>query len=100
MTKSRSLKTDIPTARLSIFLIPRGGRDNIEGWVDGRLRVRVAAPPVDGRANEALIRLIARTLGLAPSKVAIIAGAQSRSKQLDVEGLSLKDIEQLLGCPR
>ena len=51
------------------------------------LRVRVAAAPVDGAANESLMRLLAKTLGVAPSSVTIVAGAAGRTKTIDVDGM-------------
>lgn len=64
----------------------------MEGWAagaDGRrvLKVRVAAPPVDGQANAALLKLIAKTLGVARSSVTIASGEGARVKMLEVEGL-------------
>lgn len=83
--------------RLAVRLTPRGGRDAIEGWAadaHGRrvLKVRVAAPPVDGQANAALIRLIANTLGVARSSVTIAAGEGARVKLLEVEGVDQADL--------
>jgi len=76
------------TARLAVRLTPRGGADRIEGvGEDGTLRVRVSAPPVDGAANEALCRLVAAELGVARSRVGVIAGAGSRRKVLEIEGV-------------
>ncbi len=75
---------------LRVRLTPRGGRDRVEGWIDnpsGRvLKVRVAAPPVDGQANAALIRLLAKSLGVAKSAVAITAGQTARIKTVAIEG--------------
>jgi uncharacterized protein len=68
--------------RLPIRLVPRGGIDRVEGVVDGELRCRVAAPAVDGAANEAIIRLIARELGIPRSAIELLAGAKSRRKVL------------------
>ena len=71
----------------SVRLTPRGGRDAIAGvGTDGSLRVRVAAPPVDGAANHALVRFLAGELGVAPSAVRIQAGESSRQKRLSVDG--------------
>ena len=78
--------------RIQVRLTPRGGRDRIDGWDGDVLRVRVAAPPVDGKANEAMLRLLAKTLGLPASSVRLASGAQSRIKLVEVEGLSADDV--------
>jgi hypothetical protein len=75
------------TARLRVRLTPRGGADRIEGAVDGVLRVRVAAAPVDGAANDALCRLLARELRVPPSAVEVVAGATARTKLVEVDGV-------------
>jgi uncharacterized protein len=60
--------------------------------------VRVTAPPVDGRANDALRRLIARRAGVAPSRVTLVRGEKSRDKTLSVEGVDPATLrERLLG---
>ena len=74
--------------RLKVRLIPGAGADHIDGVVDGVLRVRVAALPVDGAANEALVRLLAATLRVAARRVVIVRGALSRAKVVEVEGLA------------
>ena len=69
-------------------LTPRGGADRVDGvGEDGVLRVRVAAPPVDSAANEALGRLLARELGITSSGVRIVAGARARRKVVAVAGI-------------
>jgi uncharacterized protein YggU (UPF0235/DUF167 family) len=60
--------------------------------LDGVLRARVAAPPVEGAANQALVRLIAQELGVARSSVRLIAGAAGRQKLLLVQGVSADDV--------
>jgi uncharacterized protein YggU (UPF0235/DUF167 family) len=55
--------------------------------VGGELRVRVAAPPVDGAANDALLRLIADALDVAPRQVRLVRGASGRRKVIEVEGI-------------
>jgi uncharacterized protein YggU (UPF0235/DUF167 family) len=79
-------------ARFAVRLTPRGGGDRVEGVVDGVLRVRVAAPPVEGEANASLIRLLARELDVPRSAVAIVAGAGSRTKTVAVAGLARESI--------
>jgi uncharacterized protein (TIGR00251 family) len=73
--------------RLAIRCIPRGGADRIEGVVEGRLRVRVAAPAVDGEANDALLRLLADELDLPRGAVRLVAGQTGRNKTLAIEGI-------------
>ena len=70
--------------RFAVRLTPRGGGDRVEGVVDGELRVRVAAPPVDGAANAALLRLIARELGVAAGAVRFLSGETARRKSVAV----------------
>lgn len=74
------------SVRFAVRLTPRGGRDAVEGvGEDGTLSCRVSAPPVEGAANEALVRLLAAELGLPRSAVAIVGGATARTKQVAVE---------------
>jgi uncharacterized protein YggU (UPF0235/DUF167 family) len=78
--------------RFAVRLTPRGGADRIDGVVDGALRVRVAAPPVDEAANRALLRLLARELGVAPSALRIVSGTTARTKTVAVDGASTQAI--------
>lgn len=76
---------------LSVRLTPKGGRDGIDGieaLADGRvvLKVRVRAVPAEGEANEALCRLIARSVGVPPRDVTLVAGATARIKRLMIVG--------------
>ena len=76
---------------LAVRLTPKGGRDAIDGiefLADGRavLKARVAAPPSEGEANEALRRLIAKVAGVPPRDVALVAGAGARIKRLLIAG--------------
>lgn len=77
--------------RVRVRLTPKGGADRIDGVghdAAGReyLRARVAAPPEAGKANAALLRLIARAAGVAPSRVSVAQGAKDRTKTVLVEG--------------
>ncbi len=76
-----------PEVRFTVRLTPRGGADRVDGVVDGVLRVRVAAPAVEGAANEALVRLLARELGVGRSAVWIVGGATARRKVVAVSGV-------------
>jgi len=77
----------VDEARFPVRLTPRGGADRIDGVVDGVLRVRVAAPPVDEAANRSLLRLVARELDVPQSAVRIVAGATARTKTVGVAGI-------------
>lgn len=90
-------------ARLTVRLTPRGGRDAVEGWVrdaDGApcLKVRVASPPVDGAANEALERLIAAMLKVPGGAVTIVSGQQARVKRLEIAGVDEADVTRAFGA--
>ena len=74
-------------ARILVRLQPRAGRDEIVGLRDGILVVRVTAPPVDGRANRALCKLVAQRAGVAASRVSVVRGARSRDKLVAVKGV-------------
>ena len=63
----------------------------------GAVVIRVTAPPVDGRANDALCRLIAKAAGVAPSKVSIVRGHTARDKQVRVEGVGEAALRAALG---
>ena len=94
----------LPPPRLTVRLTPRGGRDAVEGWArdaDGRpyLKVRVAAPPLDGAANAALEKLIAKVLKRPRSAVQIVAGQQARVKQLEIDGIGQTDLDAAFGLP-
>ena len=74
-------------ARISVRLQPRASRPAVVGFrEDGVLLVRVSEPPLDGRANRALCRLVAARLGIAPSKVTVVRGQTGRDKVLEIEG--------------
>ncbi|MDQ6794966.1 MAG: DUF167 domain-containing protein [Chloroflexota bacterium] len=78
--------------RFAVRLTPRGGSDHVEGVIDGVLRARVAAPPIEGAANQALLRLLADELGVARRSVRLVAGAAGRQKLVVVEGMTPDDV--------
>ena len=85
------------STELSIRLTPRADRDAVVGLRDdGVLLVRVSAPPVDGRANTALCRLLAKALKVPPSSVRVVRGEASREKVVRVDGLSAADAHERL----
>jgi len=86
-----------PEARVSVRVQPGAAKEEIAGFADGVLRVRVAATPVKGKANTALVRLLAKTLGISTGQVSIIKGATSRNKVVAVEGLTAEEVLKKLG---
>ena len=67
---------------------PRASRDRIAGFRDGTLRVYVGAPPERGKANASVLRLLAKTLGIARQRVQIVRGETSRTKRLRIAGMT------------
>ncbi len=83
-------------AQIMVRLRPRGGRNELIGMRDGVLQARVTAPPLDGKANRALCRLIAKRLGVAPSRVSVARGEKSRDKLVRVEGFDSVALREAL----
>jgi uncharacterized protein (TIGR00251 family) len=84
---------------LSLRVTPRSSRDTIE-WRDGELRIRLRAAPVEGQANEALLRLLAKRLGIPQADVEIVGGATSRTKRVRVHGLDEAAVRERLEAAR
>jgi uncharacterized protein (TIGR00251 family) len=84
------------TVRFRVWAQPRASRTELAGERDGALRVRIAAPPVDGEANEELIRFFAGLLRVARSRIRVRAGAGSRTKQIEVEGVDAATVRRAL----
>lgn len=84
-------------AQIGVRLRPRGSRNELLGLRDGVLQAKVTAPPVEGRANEALCKLIAKRVGVAPSRVSVVRGEKSRDKVVRVEGVDEAALRTALG---
>lgn len=78
-----------------VLVQPRASRAKLGPVHDGRLKVAVTSPPVDGEANAAVIELVAKSLGVAKSAVEVVAGASSRRKTIRVTGISRAAVEAL-----
>jgi len=72
---------------LRVHVQPRAGRPGVVGRHGDALKIRVAAPPVDDRANAAVVELIARLAGVSPSSVAVVSGGRSRAKRVRIDGV-------------
>ena len=91
MNASKPNQAAIEHVFFHVRLTPKGGRDEVAGWskdANGAayLKARVAAPPEDGKANIALLALLARALGVPKSSLAIVSGETTRMKRISVEG--------------
>jgi len=83
--------------RLELRVMPRAPRTKVDGIRDGRLVVRVTAPPVDGAANEAVIAALAAALALPKREIRIVGGERSRNKTAEIAGLDAEQIRTRLG---
>jgi hypothetical protein len=83
-------------AEIRVRLQPRARSEEVAGERGGAIVVRVTEPPVEGRANEALRKLIAKRVGVAKSRVQIVRGAASRDKVVRVQGIEDRELESAL----
>ena len=81
---------------VDVVVHPRAARPGVGPVVGDRLRVAVTAPPVDGKANEAVARALANALGLRPAGVEILRGQTGRRKTVRIQGATLGDLFRLL----
>jgi uncharacterized protein YggU (UPF0235/DUF167 family) len=99
--------SDLPLAstadggiRLPVRVMPRSPRTVIDGVRDGRLIIRVTAPPVDDAANDAVVGALASALGLPRHAITIAAGATARNKTIEILGATASQIRALGDAPR
>ena len=83
--------------RLTIKVVPRASRTEIAGLDPAWLRVRLQAPPVEGRANAALVEFLAEKLALSRQAIAVVAGDRGRVKQVRIAGLDVASVRSRLG---
>ncbi len=80
--------------RLSLKVVPGSSRDEVVGWLGDSLKVKVKAPPEKGRANEAVVALLADRLGFDPSSIAVVSGHGSPAKVVAINGIDDDAIRQ------
>jgi len=90
------LRSDGADVVLSLHIQPGARKTEIAGLHGEALKIRLAAPPVDGKANECLIGFLAERLGIARSKVELVGGATSRAKRVRVEGVDAASVHRKL----
>ncbi|HEX8823953.1 MAG TPA: DUF167 domain-containing protein [Archangium sp.] len=88
---------EVPGAvELAVLVQPRASRTRVVGEHDGMLKIQLAAPPVDGEANAALLEFLARRLGVPRRQVTLVSGDASRRKRVRVEGLGVAAAEAVM----
>ncbi|MDP8937909.1 MAG: DUF167 domain-containing protein [Actinomycetota bacterium] len=85
-----------PAVVLRVHVQPGAGRSAVVGRHGTALKVRVAAPPVGGRANDACAELLADAFGVRPAQVELVGGRTSRAKQFRISGIDVDDFTRLL----
>ncbi len=86
------------SARINVYVQPRASKTMVAGMHDGCIKIRLAAPPVDGAANAALIEFVAEKSGVAKSRVRITAGLTSRRKTVEVDGVTAEQLSDALSA--
>lgn len=81
---------------LTVRVVPRASRSQIVGEMEGALKVRLQAPPVDGKANEALIELLSETFDIPRRSITLVRGDTARGKTLRLAGLTAQQVEAKL----
>jgi len=83
-------------ATLAVRVVPRAATEGVAGYDGGVLRIRLCAPPLEGRANEALVRFLAKSLGVPNKHVTLASGEKGRNKIVRIEGMTLDAVLSLL----
>ncbi len=77
---------------LSVRAVPRASKNAIQGVHDGALKIRLTTPPVDGKANQALIKYLSKALKISKSQIELMQGETSRHKILKITGITMDEI--------
>ncbi len=85
-------------ARIKVRVQPRASKDQVLGFRGDVLRLRVTAPPAEGKANDAIVTLLAETLGIAKGRVRIVRGRSSREKVVLVESVAQEEVQRRLAA--
>ena len=83
--------------KLRVKVVPKASRDEIVGWLGDALKVSVTAPPIRGRANEAVIALLAAALGVPRGRVRVVTGASAARKTVEIDGVTIDELRSRIG---
>jgi hypothetical protein len=89
-----------PSTRLRVKVVPGSSRDEIVGWLGDALKIKVMVPPEKGKANDAVVELLAVALGLTNDAVTVVSGHSSPSKVISVVGMDEESVKTALDWPR
>jgi uncharacterized protein len=88
-------RDDKTSVTLTVCVVPRASRSEIAGRHNGALRIRIAAPPVEGAANRELVKLLAKTFRVPQNAVSIVSGSNSKNKIVCIENPSAAILNEL-----
>jgi len=94
--EGRAVGSKAPEALIRVRLTPRSSRDELLGLEDGVFRIKLTAPPVEGKANKALVAFLSKALGLSKGAVTILSGERSREKTLSIRGMTAQEVKKAL----
>lgn len=86
--------------RLHLFIQPKASRNEFVGIHDKELKVKITAPPIDGRANEGLIEFVSEIFGVPKRDVQLVRGESSRHKVVEIQGVSAEKVREILNLPK
>ncbi len=86
-----------PACTLPLKIVPNAPRDETAGWLGDTLKVKVHAPAIEGRANDALLAFLAARLGVSRRAITLVRGGKSRHKLIRIDGLTLAEAKARLG---
>ena len=86
------MKDDSEIVKIKVKVLPRGAKDQILGMDQGEIKIKLTAPPVEGKANEALKRFLAKKLGLKKKSIEIVKGIRSRTKIIEIRGMAKEEL--------
>ncbi len=83
-------------SKIALKIIPNSSKNQFVGMLDGALKIKITAPPIEGKANTQLIKFLSEKTGLSKSKINIASGANSKHKMLFIDGLDTQGLADLL----
>ena len=85
------------SATVSVRVVPRASKEGVAGEEGGVVRIRLNAPPVEGKANDALVRFLAKAVGVPKSRITLVTGEKGRNKIVRIAGITREALMAALG---